>query len=386
MDAVYTAFDAFVALLRRWKLLVFLPLAAGVVAVAIGFALPKWYRAEAQILPPYSKMPQTAISSFFGGLMGLGGEGSFTLPMMVTPVDLWSAMVKSPGIADSIIEMFDLMSRYKCKKLSLARKAYATHLYVDVGGEGILTVGYEDKDPRFAAEVTNAIVDLLDRTLLRVRTTSANRTRRFLEERLAQCSEELAQAGEKLAEFQKAHRAISLEDQARVAVENIAQLYGQLAALEVQLGALRAGGAQFTPEFNQLEAQAKQMRRKISELELKGDTLLLGIPLKDYPDLILEYARLYRDLKIQELLYEMLKQQYEQARIEEQRNVETLNILARAVPPDKKIRPKKAYMGIGASFATFVVVALWCIWRGYLDKLREADPERYKRLTSLWRR
>ncbi|MCD6417708.1 hypothetical protein J7M00_02865 [bacterium] len=382
----YTIFDALEALLHRWKSIIFIPLLMGILAVGIGFLLPKWYRAEAQVMPPYSAGTSSAISGLLGGIMGIGGEGSFTLPMMITPVDLWGAMVKSPGIADSIIEEFNLMERYHKKQIVRARKAYLNNLYVDISGEGILTIGYEDKDPKFSADVTNAIVNLLDRILQRVHTTAASRTRKFLEERLKKSEQELKSAENALLAFQQANKAVSLEDQAKVAVENIAQLYAQLSFIEIQLGAMENAGVQFSPEKSQLEAQEKEFRRKIKQLEQKGDASMLGIPIKNYPDLILEYARLYRDAKIEEIVYEMLRQQYEQARIEEQRNTQNLHILARAIPPDKKIRPKKALMGIATTIGVGAIMILWALWRGYLELLRKKDPEHYSKIKKLWRK
>ena len=379
----YTFIEALENILKRWKTVVFIPLAAGILAIAIGFLMPKWYRAEAQVMPPYSAGGDLSnITGMLGGIMGLAGEGSFTLPMMVTPTDLWGGMVKAPGIADSIINRFNLIERYKCKHLANARIAYENHLYVDIGGEGLLTVGYEDKDPQSAADITNAIIDVLDRTLQEVHVTSAKRTREFVETRLAQCDSALTAAEDALAKFQNTNRAISLEDQAKVAVENVAQLYAQLSMLEVQIGAMKQSGAQYTPDMSQLQAQATEMRRKINQLEQKGDKLMLGIPINKYPDLILEYARFYRDLKIQELLYEMIRQQYEQARIEEQRNTLTLHVLSRAVPPDKKLRPKKALMGLGTMVGVGIIVILWLLWLGYLEKLKRIAPEQYQRIVG----
>jgi len=301
-------------------------------------------------------------------------------------VDMWGAMVESDGFADSIIQKFDLMNRHKSTRLVLARKRYVDVLDVDIGGEGILAISYEDKDPQFAADVTNEVVDLLDRTLQRIHATSAGRTREFIEERLADTEIELRQAEDNLAKFQKSNRAVALEDQARVAVENMAQLYAQLSIIEVQSGAAKHSGAYYSPERGQLESQATELRRKINQLEQKGDTLLLGIPIRKYPDLILEYARLYRDLTIQEIVYEMLRQQYEQARIEEQRNTKKLHILTRATPPDKKTRPKRAKMAIAAAFGVGVIVFLSAQWRGYLNKLQALAPQEYERVVGLWRK
>jgi len=378
----YTFLDALEAIIHRFKFLILFPIIVCIIAVGIGFLLPKWYRAEAQILPPYTTGGSAAsmIGGLVGGIMGLGGEGDFNLPFMISPTDLWGAIIQSNGMADSIIAKFDLKARYASKRVYSARKAYQGHLYIDITQEGIITVGYEDKDPVFSSDITNEIVALLDRTLRKVHTTSAKRTREFMEIRLLQCEVELQNAEDSLLVFQKFNKAISLEDQAKVAIENVAQLYAQLSIIEVQISAMQRNGIQYSPELNQYVAHATEMRRKISKLESKGDTLIFGTPLDDYPDLILHFARLYRDMKIQEILYEMIRQQYEQARIEEQRSTSTLHVLTSATPPDKKLRPKKVIIGTVAGFAAFILAFLWILFQGYRRKLRSESPQLYRRL------
>ena len=385
-ETEYTIFDAIYHIGRKIKFLILLPILAGIIAVAIGFIMPKWYRAETQILPPYSSGEGVAniLGGMMGGIMGLGGEGSFTLPFMVSPTDLWAAMIKSNGIADSIITKFDLKRKYHAKNMYFARKRYNSHLYVDIAQEGILTVGYEDKNPRVSADITNEIVSILDRTLRKVHTTTARRTREFLENRLTECEKELKAVEDSLVQFQEKNKAISLEDQAKVAVENIAQLYAQMSLLDVQIAAMRNNGIDYSPELMEYRAQADEIRKKISNLETKGDNLILGTPLDKYPDLIVKYARIYRDVKIQEILYEMLRQQYEQAKIEEQRKTSTLHIITKAQPPEKKYRPKKALMGAVSFIGMFILTFLWILIDGYLEKLKETNPKKYDKISSLW--
>jgi uncharacterized protein involved in exopolysaccharide biosynthesis len=57
---------------------------------------------------------------------------------------------------------------------------------------------------------------------------------------------------------------------------------------------------------------------------------------------MLEYARLLRNLKVQEAVYELLTQQYEQAKIMELKDTPTVQFLDEAGVPEKKSRPKRA--------------------------------------------
>ncbi|GAJ22508.1 unnamed protein product, partial [marine sediment metagenome] len=76
-----------------------------------------------------------------------------------------------------------------------------------------------------------------------------------------------------------------------------------------------------------------------------------SIPFAKLPELSLEYVRLLRDAKVQEAIYELLTQQYEQAKIMEVKDTPTVQILDRASPPEKKTSPKRSRIVIMAPFS-----------------------------------
>ena len=64
----------------------------------------------------------------------------------------------------------------------------------------------------------------------------------------------------------------------------------------------------------------------------------------------MNYFRLLRDVEVQNLLYKLMTQQYEQARIFEAKKTPIIQVLDWAVPPIYKDRPKRAYIVLGALF------------------------------------
>jgi uncharacterized protein involved in exopolysaccharide biosynthesis len=82
------------------------------------------------------------------------------------------------------------------------------------------------------------------------------------------------------------------------------------------------------------------------------------IPLGKVPTLAAEYARLLLAVKTQGQVLELLVQQHEQLKIEEAKNVPTIQVLDRAYPPIKKSKPARTLImlvtgliGIIGSFA-----------------------------------
>lgn len=65
-----------------------------------------------------------------------------------------------------------------------------------------------------------------------------------------------------------------------------------------------------------------------------------AIPFKKLPDVGTEYVRRYRNLKIQESVYTLMMQEYEQAKIMEVRDTPAITVLDYAAVPKEKFGPK----------------------------------------------
>ena len=72
---------------------------------------------------------------------------------------------------------------------------------------------------------------------------------------------------------------------------------------------------------------------------LINDLAAVDRQIEKMPPLALDYARLLRDVKVQEAVYELLVAQYEEARIQETKDTPTVEVLDPARKPQKKVRP-----------------------------------------------
>jgi hypothetical protein len=85
------------------------------------------------------------------------------------------------------------------------------------------------------------------------------------------------------------------------------------------------------------------------------------------PELALEMARLMRRVKTGTVVYRMLVEQYEKARIEEARDTPVVQVLDHAAVPELRSRPKRKILVIfggvvGLGWSTLLVVFLG-VWR-----------------------
>ena len=97
------------------------------------------------------------------------------------------------------------------------------------------------------------------------------------------------------------------------------------------------------------------------------------------------FARALRDVKIQELLYQLLAQQFETYRILEMRDTPAVQALDEAVPPEKRYRPIRWLICVIATVLAFVASCLAAFGLDSLAAIRRDNPARWETLRRLGR-
>ncbi len=98
--------------------------------------------------------------------------------------------------------------------------------------------------------------------------------------------------------------------------------------------------------------------------------------LRTLPTLNYRYADLYRQAKIQETVYEFLTQQYEVARLQEVKELPTVRVMDRAVPPERKSGPSRILV-VGLSvLGALLLASFLIIEKNRWAQLSADDPRR----------
>lgn len=173
------------------KLLVLGPLAIGLTALGISFAIPPTYTAQTQFLPPQQQ--QSAAASMLQSLGALGGLAGAASGLK-NPADQYVAFLKTQTVQDALIERFQLLERYKAEFKEDARKALAANARIASGKDGLITIEVDDKSPQTAADLANAHVEELRKLMDRLAVTEAQQRRVFFEKQLQQTQTKLIEA------------------------------------------------------------------------------------------------------------------------------------------------------------------------------------------------
>lgn len=339
-------YDCMVVLKKNRKSLLLTPLAFGVVAALISLALPNQYTATARILPPQSASGASALLGQLGGLGGLAGAALGGKPSGETYV----GMLGSRTVADRLVSRFKLEEVYKTDYQSEAVLALTKASSIVNGRDGIIVVAVDNRDPKLAAGLANGYVEELKKLTETLAVTEAAQRRLFLEKRLEQAKESLADSEVALKQMQEKTGVIKLDGQAQGAIAAVAALKAQIAAKEVALGAMASFATTENPLYQRAQRELAGLRAQLSKLETaansgSGD---VSIATSRMPELGMDYVRRVRDLKYNEALFEQLAKQYELARIDEARDSSTVQALDVAVVPDRKSKPTRSLIVLAA--------------------------------------
>ena len=112
--------------------------------------------------------------------------------------------------------------------------------------------------------------------------------------------------------------------------------------------------------YQELSKRMKGMNSALGGT-LKGKHSDIGImELKKSPQLYSEYLRREAEIRIQEAMYKVLRQQSEQMRMEEAKMLTNLHVLEPPWENDKKISPKRGLILVFTVFFTFFFATLLC--------------------------
>ncbi|RPJ41640.1 MAG: hypothetical protein EHM19_11495 [Candidatus Latescibacterota bacterium] len=198
--------------------------------------------------------------------------------------------------------------------------------------------------------MANAFLEFLDLYNREASVDQARRTVGFVEQAIAQNRRRLEDAAETLRAFQVTHRTIELTEQTKATVEAVARLETEKAELEIQKGVMETYALSGQVNVRELGARIARIEKMLRELgsgvspSSLGDSLesRVLLPVDRIPEIALRLADLTREVMVQEKVYEYLTAQLEEARIQESRNLQVIQVLDEAVPPIRKARPRRS--------------------------------------------
>jgi tyrosine-protein kinase Etk/Wzc len=374
---------------RRKKILIIF-FASVFCSVLFSLFIPKWYQSETTIFPPEKEdmgFGFGGVGDLAGALLGSGG--GYDLPMFATASDLYVTILKSRTMAIHIINKFELKVLYKSKSLETTIKTLKRRTEIESNKDGTITIRFiAKKDPILASEVVKSYVAELDSINQHIRKRKAANIIESTQGQRVIINGELEKAEKQLISFQKNNHSISLPDETAAALNGMAELIAQRMALQIQLGSIRRTVGKNISEINNLNAQIDEIDNTLKLIQYgnvqnKNSSFVPMFSLANAPKLLLEYAGLYRQVKVYETLSQILEQQYQQAKINEMRSTPTINVLDEAMPADRKVKPKRAIIVIMGVLLINMASLGTILIQDYMKRLRISSPEEYRKIEEM---
>lgn len=346
--------DTLIVLARHKRLVVGLPLICAVGALLVSLLVPNTYMAVAKILAPRQNQSMAAMFlNQMGGLAALAGDGLG----IKDPNEMYVAMLKSRTVADSIIQKYKLQDAYRKKTLFETRKELAERSNISVGHDSVISIEVEDRDANRAASIANEYYEQFDKLNTAIITNNAAQRRVYFENELEKARDQLTQAESDLRQTQEKTGLIDVSDQAKAIIGSITNLKAQITAGEIRLQAMRTFATDQNPEVVRLQQELATLHAALAKAE-QGEGAKSGdiqVPTSKVPSAGLEYIRKFRQVKYYETLLELIAKQYELARLEESNSVSAVQVMDRAVAPEKKSSPRRGLIALIALVLGFFV-------------------------------
>jgi tyrosine-protein kinase Etk/Wzc len=347
--------DLLQVILDNLKLLILVPLAAGLVALGITYLIPPTFTATTKFMPPQQQ--QSAAAAMLQNLGALGGLAGATGPLK-NPADQYVALVKSRTVQDALIDRFKLGERYDEAFKQDARKQLEKNTVVVSGKDGLITIDLDDKDPAVAAQIANAYVEELGKLLNRLAITEAQQRRVFFEKQLLAAKDNLVKA--ELGLKSSGVNSSALKASPQAAVEGLARLKASIAVQEVKLASMRGYLTESAPDFKQAQTELFALRGQLSRAEKEE-------PVSNTDS---DYITRFREFKYNETLFELFAKQYEMARVDESREGAVIQVVDMAVVPELKSKPKRWIISAIAIASSLIALLIFIVIRNSIRNSR----------------
>lgn len=329
------------------------------------FIYPRTYTSPATILPPENNNQVGSLSSLLGGqdFSGLL-SGSFANANS----QLFMEILKSRSVAEYVVRKHHLIEYFDVENEYEATKELSNRLNIDINKEGILKVSVNvstslvpmifdevDDVKKFSAELSNSFIEALDAVNREKLSSKAKRTREYIELELIKTKIQLDSVETALMNFQETNKTIALPEQVTAVIDAAAKIKSEIMKTELEIGLLRTNLTEESRELQSLRKKLAQLKAQYDKMELGNQDYLIAF--KEVPELGKQLASLLREVKIQNEVYMLLQQQYYKEKIQENRDLPTVDVLDKAIPPLKPDSPRVLYSTFFGGIFVFLLMS-----------------------------
>lgn len=271
-----------------------------------------------------------------GEIAGVGGSGA------ARELALYENILFSRRCVDEVIIKFKLNDEWEYKYFEDAVKNFRENVLTIKKDKaaGILEIGTFDKNPQRAKEITEFMISQLNKINTELSVLNAKNNREFIEERYNNVKEDLQRSEDSLKIYQDKF-GIAPDLLVKAASQAEIQLEADIKSEEVKLDLLRKILSPGQSEIQTQEEKIALLKKQLTEIQ-SGSDPNSNLKLKGAPERVLNYLRLQRNVEIQNKILTFVIPLFEQAKVEEKKEMPSVLVLDPPNFPGKKAKPKRA--------------------------------------------
>ena len=329
------------------------------------FIYPATYNSPATILPPDNENQVGSLGSLLGSQ---DFSGLITGGLSSANSQLYMEILKSRSAAEYVVRKHNLIDYYKKDNFYDAAEELTKHLNVEINKEGIVKLSvevstslipliFDDKDTvkEFSAKLSNSYVQALDSINREKLSSKAKKAREYIEAELIKTRTALDSVESALMNFQERNKTVALPEQLSAAIDAAAKLKTEIMKTEMEVGLLKSNLREDSKELMAIRKKLEQLNEQYGQMELGNRDYLLAF--KEVPELGKKLATLIREVKIQNEVYTLLQQEYYKEKIQENRDLPTVEVLDEAIPPLKASSPRVVFSTITGGLFIFLLMS-----------------------------
>jgi len=367
-------------LLQNRRFIIVFVTVVGIAAVIYSLVTPKIWESQASF---YIVGQQSSSLPF--DLPGLGGLASQFLDSDNTQnsVNAVSAL-KSRRFSEDVIQHFKLIDYYKISdkdplvEMDLALiKLKKTARFKLSQETGLIGIAVATKSKKLSMEMVEYYIRKLDEYNREQKLTRGKMNREFLEQRVTDTRAAVDSLLLAVKTFQQSNRAIDIESQTSALISSYSDVIASKMKVDIELELARQNYAESSPVVLELKTRSEALVKQIRDLESSSNKLKPQylINISSLPDIGSQYAQLKMNLEIQSKVFEFLYPQYEAARLEELRDMPSIDILDSPREAGMRLKPKRAMICLIAAALAFVmaviIVLIKTVIHNNKDRIRE---------------
>ena len=326
---------------------------------------PVTYKSTVTVLPPDKNNEMTGLSTLLGaqdfsGLLtaGTGNANS----------QLYQQILESRTASVFVVKKLGLTNYFNTDNIYKAAGKLENHIAVEVTKEGLIKLTSDLSTPFFpvfankdtvrnlAARISNSFIEGLDKINREKLSSKAKKARIYIEGQILKTKTILDSVENRLMDFQKTNKAVSLPEQVNAAIDAAAKLKAEIMKTEVELGLLEPNLREDNKSLLALKNKLNNLQEQYNKMEMGSQDYLVAF--KEVPELGKQLANLLREVKIQNEVYTMLQQQYYKEKIQENKDLPTVEILDEAIPPLTSSSPRIVFVAVLGGIFLFLCASL----------------------------